>query len=841
MKRFLCGSMLSALLVVTALTVPSVAQASRPGQIESAIQFREPFGLKTDRAYVSLVDSMWPVSRYGVALTPAEEADLDARLAVQEQLDPLVKALGREPSSAGVYIDQKDGGAVVVSYVGDKTAVQSKVEASALRGATIRYRQVAHSVRDLKAIAADVQARPWIWRAAGANSVKTNVDVVANKVSVEIFDPTNQGQQALKSAYGDVLEVTAGANPIAVSYNDGVPAPIGCNPAQCRAPMPSAIFGGIAIFPTPSGGRCTSGYWARNAAGNKYLVTAGHCLAEGDPSWSTGSGSIGSNFKYCYASPPPGESSGSCPAGAPPYADVGLINSSILVSAPYNQYLMYAGSTPSIRTIIGAGTPVPGASICRAGATPRVNVATDGDYWQCGVVNSDGVSIQAPSIHGDSGSVVVDANGVLYGHVVAVDRIPASTTYFQTVELDMALMGITPCVTSSCDGAGYHALTPARLVDTRVGNGISGALPNKAPRDFQVVGRGGVPGGAVAVTGNLTVVANASDYGYIYVGPYPMALPGSSTLNFATNSVVANGLTVRLSSGGTLSVTFVASVSSSWNPTVHVIFDVTGYYSEAAGLDSYFPMTPTRLMDTRIGNGLSGQFNSGTVRFLPVVSRFNIPPYATSVSGNLTVVANASGGGWVYVGPVGSPIATSNINFAPGQIVANNMTVGLGGGGLYIMYQGPAGANVQLIFDVTGYYVNGMSGLRYVPLTTQRVLDSRPGSGQMGLYSPIWANSSRSFAVAGMRGIASWAGAITGNLTTTNSTYAGWLYLGPWQTLTPGSSTLNFLKGENRANGVSVPLGGGQLALTFGPGGGAPTSPVPTTDAILDITGYFMQ
>jgi hypothetical protein len=54
-------------------------------------------------------------------------------------------------------------------------------------------------------------------------------------------------------------------------------------------------------------------------------------------------------------------------------------------------------------------------------------------------------------------------------------------------------------------GATYHALTPARLLDTRFANGLSGAFVAGTPRTFGVATRGGVPANAVAVTGILTV------------------------------------------------------------------------------------------------------------------------------------------------------------------------------------------------------------------------------------------------------------------------------------------------------------------------------------------------
>ena len=103
----------------------------------------------------------------------------------------------------------------------------------------------------------------------------------------------------------------------------------------------------------------------------------------------------------------------------------------------------------------------------------------------------------------------------------------------------------------------FFAVTPARLLDTRTGNGLSGAFQARVPRTFQVSGRGGIPAGTVAVTGNLTVTEQSAP-GYIYLGPNPLPNPPSSTLNFPLYDNRANGVTVALGPTGTLSATYVA-------------------------------------------------------------------------------------------------------------------------------------------------------------------------------------------------------------------------------------------------------------------------------------------
>ena len=119
----------------------------------------------------------------------------------------------------------------------------------------------------------------------------------------------------------------------------------------------------------------------------------------------------------------------------------------------------------------------------------------------------------------------------------------------------------------------------------------------------------------------------------------------------------------------------------------------------------------------------------------------------------------------------------------------------------------------QLIFDDTGYFVPDTSGATYVALTPTRLLDTRVANG---LNGPFSSHVARTFQVTGRGGVPSNATAVTGNLTVTEQTGLGYVYLGPDATNNPTSSTLNFPVGDNRANGVTVALGpGGQLSATY--------------------------
>ena len=84
--------------------------------------------------------------------------------------------------------------------------------------------------------------------------------------------------------------------------------------------------------------------------------------------------------------------------------------------------------------------------------------------------------------------------------------------------------------------------------------------------------------------------------------------------------------------------------------------------------------------------------------------------------------------------------------------------------------------------------------------------------------------------------VPSTATAVTGNLTVTQQTSLGFLYMGPIAMNNPTSSTLNFPVGDDRANAVTVALGtGGTLSVTY-----AASTLGPTAQVIFDVTGYFV-
>jgi hypothetical protein len=241
------------------------------------------------------------------------------------------------------------------------------------------------------------------------------------------------------------------------------------------------------------------------------------------------------------------------------------------------------------------------------------------------------------------------------------------------------------------------------------------------------------------------------------------------------------------------------------------------------------------LLDTRVANGAKkAKLKANVPITFTIRGRGGVPANAVAVTGNVTVT-NASNGWAVYVGP--DPLvkpAASTINFAKGQTRANSMTVALSTSGtLSATFLSSGKSTTDLVFDVTGYYTADLSGAKYVPISTPvTILDTRASVGLGGRFA---ANAPRTFTVRGTGGVPSTATGITGIVSVFNQTNSWAVFVGPTPVAKPATSAMNFLKGDNCANGLTVALGSdGSLSPTYLSSAGN------TTNIVIVVTGYFV-
>nr|MDP9101267.1 hypothetical protein [Actinomycetota bacterium] len=106
--------------------------------------------------------------------------------------------------------------------------------------------------------------------------------------------------------------------------------------------------------------------------------------------------------------------------------------------------------------------------------------------------------------------------------------------------------------------------------------------------------------------------------------------------------------------------------------------------------------TPVRVLDTRNGTGgYTGAFANSSTH---TISLPGAPAGALMVVGNVTVTGPIHSG-FVTLWPSGSQPATSSLNYAAGQTVANGVQVAISAGTMQAFVSNAT----QLIFDVSGY------------------------------------------------------------------------------------------------------------------------------------------
>jgi uncharacterized membrane protein YoaK (UPF0700 family) len=138
-----------------------------------------------------------------------------------------------------------------------------------------------------------------------------------------------------------------------------------------------------------------------------------------------------------------------------------------------------------------------------------------------------------------------------------------------------AALDITGYYVEGAGGLLFYPLNPGRVLDSRSGavlSGISGSFTSGTPKTLEVGSHWGVPAGAEAITGNLTVVGQTAA-GFVSITPTPDSSPSTSTLNFPLGDIRANGVTVPLSSDD-LSLVYKAAATKK----THLLLDLAGYF-----------------------------------------------------------------------------------------------------------------------------------------------------------------------------------------------------------------------------------------------------------------------
>ena len=356
----------------------------------------------------------------------------------------------------------------------------------------------------------------------------------------------------------------------------------------------------------------------------------------------------------------------------------------------------------------------------------------------------------------------------------------------------------------------FTPLTPARVLDTRTGNGRHGEvgpLAASTPIDVQITGRGGVAAdGVSAVVANVTVTRPTVP-SHLTVWPTGYDMPATSSLNYVAGQTVANLVTVAVGDGGRL------TVGNAFGAT-HVIFDVVGFYADHDGPSGnrFHPLAPERIFDTRFGIGgvAVAPLGADATLAFDVRGRGELPGSGVrAVVLNVTVTQpTAASHLTVYPGDVALPLA-SNLNYVAGSTVPNLVTVRVPEDGVVRFHN--AFGTVHVLADVVGFYDDETSteAGRFVAALPRRVFDSR--DLRDGAWGPneVWLIGS----FPGFAGIPlGEVDAVLLNVTAAAPTEASHLTVFPSDNCTvPLASNLNVIPGRNVPGAVIT-----RLAPTYG-------------------------
>ena len=196
---------------------------------------------------------------------------------------------------------------------------------------------------------------------------------------------------------------------------------------------------------------------------------------------------------------------------------------------------------------------------------------------------------------------------------------------------------------------------------------------------------------------------------------------------------------------------------------------------------------------------------------------------------NITAT-NATSSGFLTAHHSGvSAPPTSNVNYGPGQMVANLAIVEVGADG-YITISNTSTGSVQIVVDASGYFDN--AGVwdapgSYQPVAPNRALDTRTASG------PVAGGSSVPLRMDATKSVPANASAVVMNLTVTEPTSYGFISAYPAGSAKPNVSNQNYVSGQTVPNLAVVPVGAdGTVTI-------ANTS-YGTAQVVADVVGYFL-
>ncbi len=236
--------------------------------------------------------------------------------------------------------------------------------------------------------------------------------------------------------------------------------------------------------------------------------------------------------------------------------------------------------------------------------------------------------------------------------------------------------------------------------------------------------------------------------------------------------------------------------------------------------DTLSPYAPPKL--TADSGGAAGDIPAHAVVRMPEEQLLQMVGFpADAIQLNVTV-ADASASGFVTLYPDGTPRpVTSNLNFAAGQTIANEVSVRPGADQFVDIYNGSS-EPVGIVISTFGLN-SGPGWDSYFPVNATRLLDTRAGR-------PVAGHGTAALKIAGTNGVPADAAAVLLNVTETDARSSGYLTTFDTGLPDPTVSELDWSAGQTAQNLVLVPLKSGTVDLKNNASGSA--------EFIADLVGY---
>ena len=358
----------------------------------------------------------------------------------------------------------------------------------------------------------------------------------------------------------------------------------------------------------------------------------------------------------------------------------------------------------------------------------------------------------------------------------------------------------TPDPLPFCGWSGTAGLPVIALMPEAVNGGVSASISGPdGPLETCALSRLNTNGVAQAIL--------KSDNGVIAIPRQPLA-PGTYTVNVTTQArSVSWSFTVdpNAANGVAAAPPSPLSVASPSGPAVR-----------------FQPLTPTRVVDTRVSVGAT-RLQNGVTKTIQISGRGGVPAGASAISANLTIVGPQSGGYLTVWNCSADRPVVSTVNFSAGEVAPNAASVPLDSGGRVCVN---ATATTDLIIDVNGYY--GESGTeRFTPVPPVRLMDTRVLFGAPGR---LQSNQTVELPVGGVGGVPNGISAVTLNVTSADPSLEGYVTVYPCDQARPEASNLNPTPGRVRPNLVVTPVSATGTVCLFS------LNPV---DLVVDVTGYL--